>query len=73
VFLDAGMPGGGAVDIAASMDPSMRDATVVLVRDDAEKAAALAAGFARVLYKPFAEDEVAAALAALAGESRPGA
>ncbi len=73
VFLDAGMPGGGAVDIAGSLEPSVRASAVVLVRDDAERAAAQAAGFARVLYKPFAEDEVAAAVAALAEESRPGA
>jgi CheY-like chemotaxis protein len=73
VFLDAGMPGGGAIDIAESLDEPVRASAVVLVRDDAERAAAQAAGFARVLYKPFAEDEVAAAVAALAEESRPGA
>jgi CheY-like chemotaxis protein len=73
VFLDAGMPGGGAIDIAGSLDAPVRAQAVVLVRDDAERAAAQAAGFARVLYKPFAEDEVAAAVAALAEESRPGA
>lgn len=73
VFLDAGMPGGGAIDIAESLDEPVRASAVVLVRDDAERAAALAAGFARVLYKPFAEDEVAAAVAALAEEFRPGA
>ncbi|MEO6463651.1 MAG: response regulator, partial [Candidatus Eisenbacteria bacterium] len=73
VFLDAGMPGGGAIDIAESLDEPVRASAVVLVRDDAERAAAQAAGFARVLYKPFAEDEVAAAVAALAEEFRPGA
>ena len=73
VFFDAGMPGGGALDLAESMEAEVRASTVVLVRDDGERALAQAAGFAGVLFKPFAEDEVAAALAALAGESRPGA
>jgi CheY-like chemotaxis protein len=73
VFFDAGMPGGGALDLAESMEAGVRASTVVLVRDDGERAAAQAAGFAGVLFKPFAEDEVAAALVALAGESRPGA
>ena len=67
------MPGGGALELAESMDAAVRASAVVLVRDDGERAQAQAAGFAQVLYKPFAEDEVAAALAALAGESRPGA
>jgi CheY-like chemotaxis protein len=73
VFLDAEMPGGGALAIAGQVDPGIRGVSVVLVRDDAERSAAQAAGFAYALYKPFAEDEVAAALRALAEESRPGA
>ncbi len=73
VFLDADMPGGGALTIAPAIDAADRDRVVVLVRDEAERSAAFAAGFAQALYKPFAEDEVAAALAALAEVSRPGA
>jgi CheY-like chemotaxis protein len=73
VFLDAEMPGGGAMAIAGQVDPGVLVVAVALVRDDAERAAAQAAGFARALYKPFAEDEVAAALEALAEEFRPGA
>lgn len=73
VFLDAEMPGGGATSIAGQLEPALLEVAIVLVRDDAERAAAQAAGFARALYKPFAEDEVAAALRALAEESRPGA
>ena len=72
VFFDAEMPGGGALELAESLDAAARASAVVLVRDDGERAQAHAAGFARVLYKPFAEDEVAAALVAFAEESRPG-
>jgi CheY-like chemotaxis protein len=73
VFLDADMPGGGALALASGIDAADRGRIVALVRDEAERAAAQAAGFAQTLFKPFAEDEVAAALAALAEDSRPGA
>jgi DNA-binding response OmpR family regulator len=73
VFLDADMPGGGAIALASTIEAGDRGRVIALVRDEAERAAAQAAGFAQTLFKPFAEDEVAAALAALAEVPRPGA
>ncbi len=73
VFLDADMPGGGAIALASAIDAGDRGRVIALVRDEAERAAAQAAGFAQTLFKPFAEDEVAAAVAALAEVPRPGA
>ncbi len=73
VFLDAEMPGGGALAMARTANPAWLDRAVVLVKDDDEKRQAEAHGFAHVLFKPFAEDEVAAALRALTSKVRPGA
>ncbi|MGH7724633.1 MAG: response regulator [Candidatus Eiseniibacteriota bacterium] len=71
-FLDAAMPGGGALAIPQHARPDWPERTVVLVKDDNERRQAEALGFSHVLYKPFAEDEVAAVVLALTQGARPG-
>jgi hypothetical protein len=66
------MPGGGALELAPRAADAWQHDAVVLVRDDDERRAAEARGFTRTLYKPFAEDEVAGVIAALAGRIAPG-
>jgi DNA-binding response OmpR family regulator len=72
-FLDVDMPGGGALDILESLDPADRPRVCALVKDEDERQRVIALGVGPALLKPFAEDEVRAALLALRarGDSNP--
>jgi DNA-binding response OmpR family regulator len=73
-FLDFDMPGGGALEVLAGLAPARRPRVCVLAKDEDERQRAIALGLGPAILKPFAEDEVLAALAALragAGESNP--
>lgn len=72
VFLDADMPGLGALALPRADGPAWLDRAVLLVKDDDERKQAESLGFAHVLLKPFAEDEVVAAVRAIASKLRPG-
>jgi CheY-like chemotaxis protein len=65
VFLDAEMPGPGAVELLASGGVALAARTCVLVKDDEERRRAESLGAVPILYKPFAEDEVRSAVDAL--------
>ena len=62
VFLDAEMPGAGALEILGNADEATRSRACVLVKDDEERRRAEAFGGLPILYKPFAEDEVRGAV-----------
>jgi CheY-like chemotaxis protein len=64
-FLDAEMPGGGAIEILTAAEPTLASRTCVLVKDEEERRRIEAQIHVPVLYKPFAEDEVQAAVEAL--------
>jgi len=68
VFLDADMPGAGALDILRQADERVRTRACVLVKDDDERRRAEAF---TTLYKPFAEDEVRGAVDALLARAIP--
>jgi CheY-like chemotaxis protein len=58
VFLDAEMPGAGAIEILQGADEDVVQRACVLVKDDEERRLAELFGGLPILYKPFAEDEV---------------
>jgi CheY-like chemotaxis protein len=58
VFLDAEMPGAGAIEILQGADEDVVQRACVLVKDDEERRLAESFGGLPILYKPFAEDEV---------------
>ena len=58
VFLDAEMPGAGALEILKGAQPDLVARACVLVKDDEERRLAESFGGLPILYKPFAEDEV---------------
>jgi len=58
VFLDAEMPGAGALEILKGAGAAVVARACVLVKDDEERRTAEAFGGLPILYKPFAEDEV---------------
>ena len=68
VFLDADMPGAGALDILRGAEARVLLRACVLVKDDEERRRAEA--FA-ILYKPFAEDEVRSAVDTLLARAIP--
>jgi CheY-like chemotaxis protein len=65
VFLDAEMPGLGAVEILAAGGAALAARACVLVKDDEERRRAETLGAVPILYKPFAQDEVSNAVDAL--------
>jgi CheY-like chemotaxis protein len=65
IFLDAEMPGAGALEILRGVDADVAARACVLVKDDEERRRAESFGALPILYKPFAEDEVRSAVAAL--------
>ena len=71
VFLDAEMPGAGALDILRDASERVRIRACVLVKDDEERRRAEAFGGLPILYKPFAEDEVRSAVDALLARAIP--
>ena len=72
VFLDAEMPGAGALEILKGADAAVVARACVLVKDDEERRRAEAFGGLPILYKPFAEDEVRSAVDTLRARSVPG-
>jgi DNA-binding response OmpR family regulator len=70
-FLDVDMPGGGALEILAGLDPLDRPRVCALVKDEEERQRVVALGVGPALLKPFAEEEVWAALAALRAPGEP--
>jgi CheY-like chemotaxis protein len=58
VFLDAEMPGAGALEILRGAQSELVARACVLVKDDEERRLAESFGGLPILYKPFAEDEV---------------
>ena len=72
VFLDAEMPGLGALEILARADSTLAARACVLVKDDEERRRAEGFGAVRILYKPFAEDDVRSAVDALLAHVPPG-
>jgi len=58
VFLDAEMPGAGALEILRGAHAELVARACVLVKDDEERRLAESFGGLPILYKPFAEDEV---------------
>jgi len=72
VFLDAEMPGAGAIEILRGEDAAVSARACVLVKDDEERRRVEAFGALPILYKPFAEDEVRSAVATLLARALPG-
>jgi CheY-like chemotaxis protein len=64
-FLDAEMPGAGAIEILQDAGATLDGRACVLVKDDDERRWVEALGHVPVLFKPFAEDEVRVAVEAL--------
>jgi CheY-like chemotaxis protein len=71
VFLDAEMPGLGALEILAGADSTLAARACVLVKDDEERRRAEGFGAVCILYKPFAEDDVRSAVDALLAHVPP--
>ncbi len=65
VFLDAEMPGAGAIEILHDAGALLAGRACVLIKDDEERRRVESFGPVPVLYKPFAEDEVRGAVEAL--------
>ena len=72
VFLDAEMPGAGALEILRGADAAVVARACVLVKDDEERRRAESFGGLPILYKPFAEDEVRSAVDTLRARTVPG-
>ena len=64
-FLDAEMPGAGAIQILRDAGALLTGRVCVLVKDEDERRRVESLGHVPVLFKPFAEDEVRAAVEAL--------
>jgi two-component system chemotaxis response regulator CheY len=64
-FLDAEMPGAGAIQILRDAGALLTGRVCVLVKDEDERRRVELLGHVPVLFKPFAEDEVRAAVEAL--------
>jgi DNA-binding response OmpR family regulator len=70
-FLDVDMPGGGALEIVSTLNAPAPPFVCALVKDDVERMRVEALGLGPTLLKPFAEDEVRAALAAALAADEP--
>jgi len=64
-FLDAEMPGAGAIEILHDVGALLEGRACVLVKDEEERRRVESFGHVPVLFKPFAEDEVRGAVDAL--------
>jgi len=72
VFLDAEMPGAGALEILRDADDDVVARACVLVKDDEERRLTESFGGLPILYKPFAEDEVRSVVDTLRARTVPG-
>jgi DNA-binding response OmpR family regulator len=64
-FLDAEMPGAGAIELLHDVGALLEGRACVLVKDEEERRRVESLGHVPVLFKPFAEDEVKGAVDAL--------